>query len=129
MGKYLPVFFLFCVFNSCSSEKVIKENPTFADICENTSLYEGVKISSDIKIIGWSSKNCKFHINALSSAINRSDWIVEENGYSLYVTGGQPKEINLFELPKGGIQAKLTSIVRKTKDKVFLEFIELNIIK
>jgi len=129
MGKYLPVLFLFCVFNSCSSEKVIKENPTFADICENISLYEGARISSDIRIVGWSSKNCKFHDNTLSSSINRSDWIVEENGYCMYVTGGQPKEINLFELPKDGMKAKLTSIVKKTKDKVYLEFVDLSIIK
>lgn len=119
---------MLCLFFSCSSEKVKKENPTFTDLCESPSLYNGVKISNTITIKGWASKDCNFHKNALTSSINRSDWIASEHSYCLYVTGGQPKEINLFELPKDGIKASLTSIVRIKEDKVYLEFSDIKIV-
>jgi len=128
MGKIIIPVLLLCLFISCSTEKVIKEKPTFFDICENPSLYDGVKISNDIIIKGWSGKDCIFHDNAIAKTLSRSDWIASEGGYCLYVTGGQPKEINLFELPKDGIKALLTSIVRIKDDKVYLEFSEIKIL-
>jgi hypothetical protein len=128
MGKIIVPVLLLCLIISCSAEKVIKENPTFKDICQNPSLYDGVKITNDIIIKGWSGKDCTFHNNALTKTLNRSDWVVYDGFYCLYVTGGQPKEINLFELPKEGIKASLTSIVRTKEEKVYLEFSELKIV-
>jgi hypothetical protein len=128
MKKILFIMLILYSFFGCSSEKVIKDNPAFSDICENLSLYEGVKVSSDIVIIGWSAKECNFHKNAFTTGLSRSDWIANENGFCLYVTGGQPKGINFFELPTQGIKAKLTSIVRKNKDKAYLEFLDATIV-
>ncbi len=128
MGKIIVPILLLCLIISCSTEKVIKEKPSFLDICENPSLYDGVKISNVIIVKGWSVKDCIFHDNAITKTLNRSDWIASEGGYCLYVTGGLPKGINLFELPKDGIKALLTSIVKIKDDKVYLEFSEIKIV-
>ena len=128
MKKIIFAFFIISVLFGCSSKKIIKDNPDFSDICDNPSLYEGHKLEADVNIIGWSGRNCNFHKNALSTAISRSDWITRENGFCLYVSGGQPKGIDLFNLPKSGIRIHLVSVVKISKDKVYLEFVDATII-
>ena len=77
-----------CVNGKCKAVKIESMEVKIKEILENPMLYEGKEVSLRGKFLGWSAKDCKNKLGKPPET--RSDWILMQDNYCIYVTGKLP---------------------------------------
>ena len=93
---------------------------------KTVSVRGGILFQVNCIVIGWKGSACSFSENT-ASQITRNDWIVKWDEQCVYVTGGLPEFIKLFDNSYYGREAVLKAVIRLDKEgKVYLEYIKCN---
>lgn len=122
MIKKISIIISILLLVGCSGTKE-KSTTLLENIFTSPADYVGKEITHRVEVLGWKGSGCEFAENSLRMPITKSDWLVKADGYCIYVTGGKPDFLNLFNL-QGGEEINLTCIVKMDENnKVFFEYL------
>ena len=132
--KHFPFFVIsLFLFISCGSSNEVKEatkgNKTVAaDVLDKTNLFANDTVQIKCVFLGWKGKDCKFS-EKVSHQIKRNDWLVKWDNECVYVTGGSPSFVELFDNTYSGKNIELTAIIRLNKNgQVYFEYIDCRVL-
>ncbi len=73
--------------------------------------------------VGWQTTKCKFLAQILDKPLTRSDWAIENDNFCVFVTGGTPEGLSLFNPTTAGRLVEVEADVLKTTDgKIYLKY-------
>ena len=136
--KILAISFMaltFC-FSGCkssqksSSPQEVQTKNQLSELSKNPSDFIGKTIEIAGKYLGYNASECKFPENFCSkSPETRSDWVFNESGSCIYVTGGKPSENSGLTVPETDplIMLKAT-VAQNSENKIYLKFISSQVI-
>lgn len=113
-----------------SAPQEIQTKNMLIEISNNPSEFVGKSIEIAGKYLGYNASDCKFPENfCAKSPETRSDWVFNEAGSCIYVTGGKPSEYSGLTVPETDplIMLKAT-VAQNAEKKVYLKFISSQVI-
>jgi hypothetical protein len=100
-----------------------EENLMIAEICAEPAHYAGRMVTLRGLFQDWRVTQCQFPERAASHPRTRSDWLIGDGTYCVYVTGGMPEDFDLMNPKSLGWRIELEAMVMRDEDgKIYLEY-------
>jgi len=109
----------------------VKNQAKLPELTKNPESFMGDTLEIAGRFKGYLASDCTFPENFCSRAPEtRSDWVFNENGICIYVTGGKPAEFTALEVPETHPLIMLKARVSKNSGNlVYLTYISAQTIK